>query len=618
MHLAGRRVNPSGCNRPERRDRLLRPERRTGGDDLTTESARDGTQPDERYDVAILGGGLAGLTLALQLKRARPDTSVFVAEKRKGPAPEAAFKVGESTLEIGAHYFGRVVGLEDHITKDELPKMGVRFFFPAGDNGDIAKRAEYGPPFRPPLPTYQLDRGRFENELAARNHAAGIELFDDSRVQDVDLGPDGHRVTIERGGETLTVTARWVVDAAGRASFLKQKLDLAKDTPHPINSGWFRLGERVDIEEWSDDPDWLGRMSEPGLRWLSTNHLMDKGYWVWLIPLASGNTSIGIVADPRIHPFERFNTLEAALAWIGEHEPQLARHLAGRRELIADFLKVEHYSHGSKRVFSPERWCLTGDAGVFLDPLFSPGSDFIGICNSLITDLILADLSGLEIEERVEYSNDFFLRYFDAWLSQYLDLYPMFDDVMMTTIKFSWYRAFYFPIPVRLFYEGKLGDADFLRSVDGELNRFLRLIPRIEALIRDWHGLAERDWQEPALVKPPEFAAMREIVGVLKAARERGPGGTDDETLRQDISRMINLLEAAAVVTFCEAASSLPDHGLASDARINPHGVSLRPERWEEDGLLGGEGMTLAEANEVAAGLAAELRHLRSIGEPVA
>ena len=50
--------------------------------------------------------------------------------------------------------------------------------------------------------------------------------------------------------------------------------------------------------------------------------------------------------------------------------------------------------HGTKRIFSPERWCLTGDAGAFLDPLFSPGSDFIGICNSLITDLVTPDLDG--------------------------------------------------------------------------------------------------------------------------------------------------------------------------------------------------------------------------------
>jgi flavin-dependent dehydrogenase len=574
-------------------------------------------RPQDRYDVAILGGGLAGLTLGLQLKRARPEISIFTAEKREGPAPEAAFKVGESTLEIGAHYFARVVGLEDHITQDELPKMGVRFFFPAGDNSDIATRAEYGPPFRPPLPTYQLDRGRFENELAARNLSAGIDLFGGCRVEDVEFGPDEHRVTLQRGGETTTVSARWVVDAAGRAALLKRKLRLGRETVHAINSAWFRLAEKLDIEDWTDDADWQGRMAEHGIRWLSTNHLMDKGYWVWLIPLASGNTSIGIVADPRYHPYERIETLEGALEWIGEHEPQLADVLASRRDLVTDFLRVRHYSHGATRMFSSQRWCLTGDAGVFVDPLFSPGSDFIGICNSLITDLVVADLAGEEIEERVDFGNDFFLRYFESWLSQYQDLYPLFDD-MMTVIKFSWYRAFYFPIPVRLFYEGKLGSIDFLRQIAGEMDRLFRLIPRVEALLRRWYELEQREWQQPALVKPPEFAAMREIVGDLQASYQNGPGGVSDAELKKKVSDMIRLLEAAAVVTFHQAAKSLRGVQVDPEARIDPHAVSLLPHRWQIDGLFDDEGMTLAEAADVAEGLQAELEHLRSIGEPVA
>lgn len=89
-------------------------------------------------------------------------------------------------------------------------------------------------------------------------------------------------MTAARDAETVRVQCRWIVDAAGRASFLKKRLGLAMEAPHDINA-------------------WVGRMSERGLRWLSTNHLLDKGYWVWLIPLSSGSTSIGIVADPRIH-----------------------------------------------------------------------------------------------------------------------------------------------------------------------------------------------------------------------------------------------------------------------------------------------------------------------------
>ena len=72
-------------------------------------------QPIDRADVAILGGGLAGLTLALQLRQQQPDLSVAVIERRAHPVREAAHKVGESTVEIGAYYFADVLGLRGEV-----------------------------------------------------------------------------------------------------------------------------------------------------------------------------------------------------------------------------------------------------------------------------------------------------------------------------------------------------------------------------------------------------------------------------------------------------------------------------------------------------------------------
>src|SRR5262249_4086956 len=85
--------------------------------------------PPHEYDVAIVGGGLAGLTLALQLKKARPATSILVIEKQKHPVPEAAHKVGESTVEIGARYLRDILGLREHLETQQLIKYSLRFFF---------------------------------------------------------------------------------------------------------------------------------------------------------------------------------------------------------------------------------------------------------------------------------------------------------------------------------------------------------------------------------------------------------------------------------------------------------------------------------------------------------
>jgi flavin-dependent dehydrogenase len=566
--------------------------------------------PADNYDVAILGGGLAGLTLALQLKQDRPDTSILVAEKREGPAPEAAFKVGESTVELSCNYFGRVLGLQEHLEQQQIHKCGLRFFFPYGDNSELAQRVELGPPLYPPVPSYQLDRGRFENFLADEVEAAGIDRIGGARIQDVELGDERHKVTFTRGDETHETSARWVVDASGRAFLLKKKLGLLEDNGHAVNSSWFRLAGGLNLEEWVDpsDDDWFGRMTERGLRRNSTNHLCAKGYWVWLIPLSSGPISIGIVADPRFHPWERINTLEGALDWIREHEPQLGESLDGRRDQVEDFLKVENFSYGCKQCFSgSDRWALTGEAGAFLDPFYSPGSDYIAMGNTLIADMVVRELDGEDVTERAKAHDDLYLSAYRTHLTFYESQYEFWGNPQLMSVKIGANNILYWGVNALLFFHRKLADLEFMEAVRPDVERVWALNRRLEAMYREWNALDDREWRR-AYVSPVAFPAMLERHIELVA-------GFDDETLKAKVASNRELMEAYTLILFNKAAQLLGDAAPAEDVKLNPYAVSLDPDRWEADGLFGNGGMTIAEARETPAA-GAETLWMEGIAQP--
>jgi flavin-dependent dehydrogenase len=434
-------------------------------------------------DVVILGGGLAGLTLARQLLQNRPDLKVTVLEKSKFPVPEAGFKVGESTVEIASHYLGEVLELKEYLDQAQLPKLGLRYFFPHGDNSDITQRYEIGNSRFPVTPSYQLDRGRLENDLAQMVEGAGAKLFDDCRVQEVTFAKEGgrgdgmHQVTAVQNGTVHTFRTRWVVDAAGRASIIKRKLQLKKEVGHKCNAAWFRISTELALDSWSEDRAWRERVH--GRRWYSTNHLMGKGYWVWFIPLSSQNTSVGIVADAELHPHTEIYKLELALDWLRRYEPQAAKVVDAHQDKVIDFLALKHYAHGCKQVYSPDRWALTGEAGVFVDPFYSPGSDFISISNTFITDMVLRDLCGEDVSERATTYNRMFLGFFEMVLMIYEGLYQHFGSPQLMIQKILWDSAIYLGVTCQLFFNQKWTDLAFMARIAPEMSAYNRLIFKV-------------------------------------------------------------------------------------------------------------------------------------------
>ena len=355
------------------------------------------TQIKPAYDLVIIGAGWAGLTLARQLKLARPDLSILQLDA----ATQFKGKVGEATVEMTGHYFMHRLGLANYLYRNHLPKNGLRFLYDSENhNLELHQMSEHGTTNIPPHPAFQLDRARLEEDLVAMNREMGIDILFGARVKDLEIEESESRSphivqfdcpalgdTIDPMGQT--VSGQWLVDASGKAGLIAKKYQLHHRRDVPKNaSTWARFSNVKDIDALGPK-EWRRKVNG---RFLSTIHFTGEGYWIWVIPLSGGFTSIGVDCDKermKNRPVKK----DEFIAFLKSH-----RGLADLLEdaKMEDFEAWGQLAYRGEKYVSEHRWATTGFAAMFLDPLFSFGGDMIslfndGICKSICDDFALED-----------------------------------------------------------------------------------------------------------------------------------------------------------------------------------------------------------------------------------
>ena len=388
------------------------------------------------YDVIILGGAFSGASAAILLRREHPELRVLIVEKSE--AFDA--KVGEATTEMSAMFLTRRLAMWHHLEAEQLPKEGLRYWFSNQKVTGHANATEAGGFIRSAVPAFQLRRDALDEHLLATAVREGAELMRPARVTDVELGEFGHVVRLD----DKTLRCRWLLDATGKATFLGRRLGIIdRNDEHPVAAVWCRW---KDVRHIDDIAARHGRLATGNIssRRLATNHYMGFGYWIWVIPLGNGETSIGVVFDKRL--VELHSSKDRATDFIAflKAIPSLAELLEGATPRLDDLRFYAHLPYVTRQ-YMGNGWALLGDAAAFLDPYYSPGLDHAGFSVDATVDIVGRQSKGEDVTARIAEHNETFVRsYHRFFQSVYRDKYFYMGEADLLAASFLLDTAHYY------------------------------------------------------------------------------------------------------------------------------------------------------------------------------
>ncbi len=539
-----------------------------------------------RYDVVILGGGLAGLTLARHLLLDTKKTILLLEKRASLPSPHQ--KVGESSVQVAGYYFSKVLDLEEHMLRDQLMKYNLRFYWPSTGR-DNSRFEDYSHSYIRPfsnVASYQLDRNTFEAEVLRRNRQDPrftIEL--EALKLDVELAEGGaeHQVRYQLGrqGESRQVSTHWVVDTTGRSKHLERRMGLAKKNSIDHGSFFWWVEGLVDIDHLTDASRREVRLKKERRHtghlpfWLATNHFCAEGLWFWVIPL-QGKTSLGLVFDKRVIDPRDVFTVEKATRWVCEHFPCFARDLPQRK--VLDFGGLKSYSYDCQQTLSAQRWALAGESGRFTDPLYSPGSDLIAIYNTLIVDAIKTD-DPAQLASKCELYEQAMRVVYSAYVPSYELSYDALGDQEVFSLKYTWELAIYFAYYVFPFINDFFTERRFLLA-------FMRLFSRLGPINRGLQGYLsdyyqwKRQHRQP--LKEPVFFDFTEIQTLSLAEKTFYEVGVEIDQAKRILAQQLENLEEMALWVAAHVAAVVLEEPQAVENRQFVEG--FRIQRLQFDG----------------------------------